>query len=100
MSLICAVVHCDSSIAVADFTFSSDALTIPPTGQMQCSNVTILDDAILEGTETLTLQLSTSSPRVEIANSTATVIIQDDDSKLRSKLGRHLHVFVSLHSAL
>ena len=64
---------------------------------MQCSNVTIRDDAILEGTETLTLQLSTSSPRVEITNSTATVIIQDDDSKLRSKLGRHLHLHLRIY---
>ena len=58
------------------FTFTS-AQTL------QCTNIPIIDDSILEEIETFTIQLSQSSPEpgVSVLPAIATVFINDNDGK-------------------
>ena len=45
----------------------------------QCFNLFVLDDNLVEGTETLMLAINTTDPRVRLASpSTATVFIMDE----------------------
>ena len=50
-----------------------------------CFNVTILEDLFVEGTETFSVQLATSNPRVQIPDRTSSVHIVDD--------GNYSHIF-------
>jgi hypothetical protein len=47
-------------------------------GAMQCISVTITDDSAVEGDETFTLSLTTSSP-VALGNSMTAITIMDTD---------------------
>ena len=48
----------------------------------RCVNITILDDAALEGNQTFTLTLSTSDPDVVLGNNVTVITIEDNDSVL------------------
>ena len=48
----------------------------------RCVNITILDDAALEGDQTFTLTLSTSDPDVLLGNDKTLITIEDNDSAL------------------
>ncbi len=50
---------------------------------VSCFTTAILSDIIVEGEETFTLQLSTDSDIVFLEVETATVVIEDDDRKLK-----------------
>ena len=52
---------------------------------MMCINVTIVDDAILEGDQSFTLSLSSADP-VLFDIDQASVVIMDDDSEFLEKL--------------
>ena len=49
-----------------------------------CANVSIVDDSILESTEQFSVELSTTDFDVMLANTSASVIILDDDRKYNS----------------
>ena len=73
-----------------------------PEGQStsQCSNVSIMDDNVLEATEMFTIELQgiDASVSVDLSANTATVVIMDNDSRLRHYICMaglnflHLHV--------
>ena len=46
-----------------------------------CTNVSIVNDSVLESTEQFSVELSTTDFDVMLANSSASVIIIDDDRK-------------------
>ena len=50
-------------------------------GTMQCINVTIIDDSLVESNETFTVTLITSNSVVELGNNLTTITITDTDSK-------------------
>ncbi len=57
-------------------------LTIRESGEQVCVNVSVVDDLILENTETFTVRPNSTDQDVIIANSTATIVeITDNDSK-------------------
>ena len=56
-------------------------LTFRPAVVSQCINVSIVDDSVLESTEEFTVELSTTDLDVILVNSSASVILLDDDGK-------------------
>ena len=48
---------------------------------VQCAEVTILDNSILEGNETFNMTMAAVSSSVMIGNAITTVTISDNDSK-------------------
>ncbi len=60
-------------------TFSSGAND----GNMECMNVTIMDDDALEANQTFSVTLTEQDNAVEVVNTMMTVTITDNDSKLR-----------------
>ena len=57
-----------------------------------CTNVSIVNDSVLESTEQFSVELSTTDFDVMLANSSTTVIIFDDDSKYNSSKSWCIHV--------
>ena len=55
-----------------NLTFSSGA-----SGREICHNISIIDDEVLEATETYTITLTSSDDDVSIANPTASLLILD-----------------------
>ena len=47
----------------------------------QCLDITVINDTILEFNESFFVNLDTSDSNVSIENQTATVLIENDDSK-------------------
>ena len=65
------------SIVLEQRVFQTDTSTIP-----QCWTVVIINDNIVENTETFSVELSTSEPDIVLLSpSSAVVNIVDDDSK-------------------
>ncbi len=56
---------------------------VASTTQPQCADIQLVDDSIRENDETLFVMLSSSDGAVMINPSTAAVIINNDDGKLR-----------------
>lgn len=56
-------------------------LTFGPTQSTISVTIKIIDDGIVESPESFNVSLETSHPRVQFSRRTATVIINDDDSK-------------------
>ena len=72
-----------SATSSQDFTqIDGHILTFSPQQSRQTVVVAIVDDTILEEREYFTVQLISTDPRVDLAQSTAKVWIIDDDSKL------------------
>ena len=61
-------------------------LIFRPAVVLQCVNLSIVDDSVLESTEQFSVLLSTSDSGVIFANSSAAVIIFDNDSKYESRM--------------
>ena len=76
--------HC--STAGNDYSSMNGQLVFQPeTGnQTECLNVSIISDEILEFDEFFSVMLVNGSVRVVLSQPVTTVIILDDDSKLRS----------------
>ena len=57
-----------------------------------CTNVSIVNDSVLESTEQFSVELSTTDFDVMLANGSATVTIFDDDRKYSSSKSWYSHV--------
>ena len=57
---------------------------------MMCINVTIVDDAILEGDQSFTLSLSSSDPVLFDIDQTSVVIMDDDSESLEKLYDLHI----------
>ena len=57
-------------------------LTFDDSSSIQCVTVLVFDDSVVEDGESFNLELTTSSLRVIFTSQTATVIVQDSNSKL------------------
>jgi len=56
-------------------------LTFQPGTNGQCTSITIVNDSILENDENLLVELTTSDEVVALIPSSATITIEDNDSK-------------------
>ena len=81
---------CDITIAGNDYEETTAPLAFGPSlPTRQCANVAILQNTILEGAESFSIQLTAiGSDTVVLAPATATVIITDQDSKLITPMPR------------
>ena len=61
---------------------SSDVTFVPgsASSDVQCMNISIIDDTALEGNFSFIVSLTSSDPDVLVGRDTATIIITDDDS--------------------
>lgn len=59
------------------------------TNQSQTVMITISNDTVVEGLETFNITLASSDPAVMLNPMTATVDIQDDDSKFFGAVVKH-----------
>ena len=57
-------------------------LTFTSTQSRDCANIGIIDDNLIESTESFTVTLSSTNFQVNILNSNALVFIADNDSKI------------------
>ena len=76
--------HIVSAVAGSDYEQISAPLTFPTgsvAGDMQCVNISIVDDFLFEGDETFTVSLTVTTPGVMEGNTSTTVTIRDDDRK-------------------
>ena len=76
-SLSAAIAGSDYLSVSTDVVFSAGTSN----GGMQCINVTIIDDSEIEGDETFTVTLTTSSPAVTLGNAVTTITITDNDGE-------------------
>ena len=76
------------TVAGIDYEETTSLLAFGPSlPTRQCANVAILQNTILEGAESFSVQLTAaSSDTVVLAPATATVLITDQDSKLINRL--------------
>ena len=70
----------------SDYTAVLSPLTFPATNSsddvIQCTNVSIIDDlAFEEGSETFTVTVTTTNPRVTLGNDNTTVTITDNEGQ-------------------
>ena len=76
------------AVAGTDY-FSVQFYRILPSGSadnaLECFDITIINDAVLEGNEAFTVTLSTPDQNVMLRTNTSTITITDNDSKC----GRH-----------
>ena len=74
-----------AAIAGSDYVSVSMDVVFPAgtsNGDMQCIDVTIIDDSEMEGDETFTVALTTSSPVVmTLGNAVTTITITDNDGE-------------------
>ena len=61
-------------------------LIFRPADVSQCVNLSIVDDPVLESTEQFSVVLGTSDSGVIFGNSSATVIIFDNDGKYENRM--------------
>ena len=78
----------DSAAAGSDYTATSGTLTFGRLETSKTISVPILDDAIDEGSETMTLTLSEPSDNVRLADATATGTITNTDHFQKAWLSR------------
>ena len=73
-----------AAIAGSDYVSVSMDVVFPAgtsNGDMQCIAVTIIDDREMEGDETFTVTLATSSSAVTLGNAVTTITITDNDGE-------------------
>ncbi len=74
-------------VEVEDYNLTNPVVTFPDTsivGSIACATFNIIDDSILETDQQFTAQLASSDPpgvTLTVSSSTATVTIEDNDSK-------------------
>ena len=71
--------HVDISAADVDFITTSAVLTFNASTPLQCDQVIIIDDGILENNEIFIVQLESSDDAVNVSLNSAPVTIIDDD---------------------
>ena len=77
---LCLFLLCEFLVNM-DFSFPSNtSLSFIGTNGVECLNITILDDVIVEMNETFSVFLNSSNDAVDIAQNSATVTIIDDDT--------------------
>ena len=64
-----------------DYIFTRSDLTFNTTNSSQTVTIPILDDNIVEGSETIVVTLTTADPAAILNPSSASVTIEDDDGK-------------------
>ena len=70
-----------------DYYPVSSALRFPTSsrnGSQVCVNVTVVDDPVLEGTESFNVYLTTSDSNAKLLSDLLEIIIQDNDGKFCS----------------
>ena len=86
---MCTTANSSNVLLVSVATDGSDYLGVPmdlvftagtSNGTMQCIDVTIFDDLLVESNETFTVILTTSNSVVELGNNLTTITITDTDS--------------------
>ena len=81
--LLCSLLYAASAGVDYDaITTSRTFLYVSMNGDMECANVTIIDDNALELDETFTVTLNTSEPTVTLDTNATTITITDDDGSL------------------
>ena len=85
--LIC--MHVDISAAGIDFIGTPAVLTFNGSTPLQCSQVDITNDEIVENNETFFVQLGSTGDLVNISLDSATVTITDDDCENWIVIIRH-----------
>ena len=68
-----------NSAGGVDFEVLSTEVTL--TGNSTCLDVTVIDDSVVESTETFTLTLSSADPLISVMNGVAAISILDNDSE-------------------
>ncbi len=68
-----------NGMTASDYTLSNRVLTIPNGSTTGSATFTIIDDVLVEGTETATLTLSNPSSGIALGNATQNIIITDND---------------------
>ena len=66
---------------ISDFSPLTVVLTFQPGTNGQCTSIAIVNDSILENDEDLLVELTTSDEAVALNPSSATITIEDNDSK-------------------
>ena len=61
-----------------DYIPLSSSLTFNASSDMECVDVMIVDDTVVEGEESFTVSLTTSDPDVMVENGTVVVVIMED----------------------
>ena len=72
-------IHFVISVADVDFITTSAVLTFNASTSLQCDQVIIINDGILENNETFFVQLESSDDVVTVSLNSAPVTIIDDD---------------------
>jgi len=67
--------------ATLDYVFTSSDLTFDGATSSQTESIPLLEDIIVEGSETVIVTLLSADPAVILNLSTASVTIEDNDSK-------------------
>jgi len=75
--LVC--IHFIASVADVDFITTSAVLTFNASTPLQCDQVIIINDSILENNETFFVQLESTDDVVNVSLNSAPVTIIDDD---------------------
>jgi predicted extracellular nuclease len=68
-----------NGITASDYTLSNSILTIPNDATTGSATFTVVDDVLVEGTETATLTLSNPSSGIALGNATQNIVITDND---------------------
>ena len=72
----------DVPSGVTDYSSISVTLTFDETSTRACSNISIVDDGIYEGTESFTVTLDSTDFEVILEPHTGSITITDNDSRL------------------
>ena len=67
----------------ADFSLPSNELIFAIGDMIQCVNITIIDDNVVEGDEMFIVEIFSDDAPIILGNSISAVFITDDDSKQR-----------------
>ena len=80
---------------------ASFGLTLDGSSTESCTNITIVDDDILEDSESFTVSITEDDSRVDVDRNQATIEIMDNDGRVQS-IGRELlaHYVCSVHAPL
>ncbi len=62
-----------------DYIPLSSSLTFNASSDMECVDVMIVDDTVVEGEESFTVSLTTSDPDVMVENGTVVVVVIMED---------------------
>ena len=82
------------SASLSDFTLDTTALTFPALSTaMQCADITIIGDDVLEGDETFTVTIDVTTTDVTEGNTMTTVTI----TGLYSDRGSHMKLLLLAH---